>query len=49
MGDEAGAVLYLEQAFFKEGREWNGMEHNNFDLLRLRGYPPFDELMRPNG
>ena len=49
MGDEAGAVRYLERAFFEEGRLWFGNEHNNFDLLRLRGYPPFDQLMRPRG
>jgi tetratricopeptide (TPR) repeat protein len=49
MGDNGGAVRYLERAFFEEGRVWNGNEHNFFDLLRLRGYPSFDELMRPRG
>ncbi|HEY9507734.1 MAG TPA: hypothetical protein VIQ27_17360 [Gemmatimonadales bacterium] len=40
------AVRYLEEARAR-GHVLGGQFHNDFELRSLRGYPPFDALLRP--
>ena len=49
LGDWEGAVRFLDDTFTWEGRASFINDHTFFDLLQLRGYPPYDELMRPKG
>ncbi len=48
LGDERTAVDLLRQAF-NEGLSYGIGLHRDVDLESLRGYEPFDELMRPKG
>jgi hypothetical protein len=49
LGDEEGAVRLLERALYQDGHPYTITLHRNPDLLTLRGYPPFEELMAPKG
>jgi tetratricopeptide (TPR) repeat protein len=49
LGHREEAFRLLEKAFFQEGRGVARADHTIFDLLPLKGYPPFDELMRGVG
>jgi DNA-binding SARP family transcriptional activator len=46
-GEEARAVEFLRQAFRMGWAYW--WQQSQFDYQSLRGYPPFEEFMRPKG
>ncbi|MFC1661358.1 protein kinase [Gemmatimonadota bacterium] len=48
LGDKERAVSLLRQAH-EEGRAFTAWLHIDSDLDSLRGYPPFEEFMRPKG
>ncbi len=48
LGDQEEAVLLLHRAM-DQGVDWGMWLHRDMDLESLRGYPPFDELLRPRG
>jgi TolB-like protein len=48
LGEKDRAVALLRQAFAQgRVRDWFGDTHREFFLEPLRGYPPYDDLMRP--
>jgi tetratricopeptide (TPR) repeat protein len=49
LGDKDGAVVLLRQAFAEGYRFLTFDAPRDPDLESLRGYPPFDELVRPKG
>ena len=49
LGHREEAVRLLERAFFQDGRGVARADHTMFDLLPLKGYRRFDELMRGVG
>ena len=49
LGHREEAVRFLESAYFEHGLGFQEYHHAIFDLLPLRGYPPFDELMKGVG
>jgi hypothetical protein len=48
LGENDEAVEFLRRAF-AEGLRYSIFLHRDMDLEVLRGYAPFDELMRPKG
>jgi hypothetical protein len=46
LGDRAEAVRLLRQAM-AEGRAYDSGKHAYPELQALRGYPPFEEWLRP--
>jgi tetratricopeptide (TPR) repeat protein len=48
LGDQARAVALLRQAYH-EGSAFDHTIHRDPELSRLRGYPPFEEWIRPKG
>ena len=46
LGKKDSAVVYLQRAF-AEGHEFDLWVHRDIDFALLRGYAPFDELVRP--
>jgi serine/threonine protein kinase len=46
LGKKDSAVVYLQRAF-AEGHEFDLWVHRDVDFALLRGYTPFDELVRP--
>jgi hypothetical protein len=46
-GDKARAVEFLRQAFQQGWPYW--WQQAQFDFRSLRGYPPFEEFLRPKG
>jgi Flp pilus assembly protein TadD len=46
-GDKARAVEFLRQAFRMGWPYW--WQQVQFDYQSLRGYPPFEEFLRPKG
>ncbi len=45
MGDRELAMSSLRRSF-AEGRDWDLWIHRDIDLESLRGWQPFDELLR---
>jgi serine/threonine protein kinase/tetratricopeptide (TPR) repeat protein len=48
LGDRDGALELLRRAF-AEGKPFDLSVHQEMDLEPLRGYPPFEELVKPKG
>jgi hypothetical protein len=48
LGDKAGAVELLRQAI-REGQGVGSEMHRLTEFQSLRGYPPFEEILRPKG
>jgi hypothetical protein len=48
LGDRALAVQLMRRAF-AEGREYTVYTHIDLGSELLRGYPPYQELMKPKG
>lgn len=48
LGQREEAVRLLHQAV-REGLTYENNKHLDFELQRLRGYPPFEEWLRPKG
>ena len=49
LGDREGSMRALETAF-SQGLAWDGTDmHLNIAFRALRDYPPFVELMKPEG
>ena len=48
LGRREDAVRLLRQAV-TEGRGFDNNKHLDFELQRLRGFPPFEEWLRPKG
>lgn len=46
IGEKERAVRLLRQSFF-EGTSMSGAVHRQQEFLSPRGYPPFDDRMRP--
>jgi len=49
LGDSEEAVRQLERAIYQEGWGFRFSIHRTPDLLKLKGYQPFEELMAPRG
>ncbi len=48
LGERERAVSLLRDGF-AQGRSYGAYLHAEYDLEPLRGYPPFEELLRPKG
>ena len=48
LGERDEAVRLLHQAV-TEGLGYDNNKHLDFELQRLRGYPPYEEWLRPKG
>jgi serine/threonine protein kinase/tetratricopeptide (TPR) repeat protein len=48
LGEKERAVALLRESF-AQGREYDVNLHRDMDLEPLRGYPPFQELLKPKG
>jgi len=49
LGEQAEAMRLLRLAF-KEGYDFNSRRYNySYELASLRGYPPFEEFVKPKG